>query len=73
MNPDIFLLQNDVHLLVQALNKFALEVDAADERKGALVNAGIHFSFRNKRKAMGQHDLLEATVTFRSHQKYRRC
>ena len=48
MNPDIFLRQDDVHLLVQVFNKFALEVDAADDRKDALVNAGIHFSFRSQ-------------------------
>lgn len=48
MNPDTFLAQDDVHLLVQALNMFALEVDAADDRKDALINAGIHFAFRSK-------------------------
>ena len=48
MNPDTFLLQEDVHLLVQALNMFALEIDAADDRKETLVNAGIHLAFRTK-------------------------
>jgi Trypsin-like peptidase domain/Effector-associated domain 8 len=48
MDPDTFLAQDDVHLLVQALNTFALEVDAADERNDTLVNAGIHRSFRSK-------------------------
>ena len=47
MNPDTFLAQDDVHLLVQALNTFALEVDSATDRKEALVNAGIHFAFRS--------------------------
>jgi hypothetical protein len=48
MDPDAFLAQDDVHLLVQALNTFALTVDAADARKDTLVNAGIHLSFRSK-------------------------
>lgn len=48
MDPDTFLLQDDVHLLVQALNTFALEIDAADDRKDILVNAGIHLAFRSK-------------------------
>lgn len=48
MEPDIFLAQDDVHLLVQAMNTFALEVDTADARKDALINAGIHLSFRSK-------------------------
>ena len=48
MDPDTFLVQDDVHLLVQALNTFALEVDAADDRKDILVNAGIHLAFRSK-------------------------
>lgn len=47
MNPDTFLAQDDIHLLVQALNTFALEVDSAADRKEALVNAGIHFAFRS--------------------------
>jgi hypothetical protein len=48
MDPETFLAQDEVHLLVQALNTFALEVDAADDRKDALVNAGIHLAFRSK-------------------------
>jgi hypothetical protein len=48
MDPDIFLAQEDVHLLVQALNSFALEVAAAEDRKHMLVNAGIHPAFRSK-------------------------
>jgi hypothetical protein len=48
MDPNMFLAQGDIHLLVQALNTFALAVDAADARKDALVNAGIHLSFRSK-------------------------
>lgn len=48
MDPDIFLAQDDVHLLVQALNSFALAVDAGDARKNTLVNAGVHLSFRSK-------------------------
>ncbi|HVB59941.1 MAG TPA: trypsin-like peptidase domain-containing protein [Ktedonobacteraceae bacterium] len=48
MDPDTFLAQDDVHLLVQAMNTFALEVDAADARKDTLVNAGIHHAFRSK-------------------------
>ncbi len=46
-NPEIFLAQEDVPLLVQALTMFALEVDAADDRKDTLVNAGIHLAFRS--------------------------
>lgn len=38
-------MQDDVHLLVQALNTFALEIDAADSRKDILANAGIHLAF----------------------------
>lgn len=48
MNPYAFLMQDDVHSLVQALNTFALEVDAADARKDTLVNAGIDHSFRSR-------------------------
>jgi len=48
MDPDTFLVQDDVYLLVQALNTFALEVDAAGDRKDTLVNAGIHLAFRSK-------------------------
>lgn len=48
MNPETFLAQDDVPLLVQALVAFAFEIDAAVERKEALVNAGIHFAFRSK-------------------------
>jgi hypothetical protein len=48
MDPDVFLVQDDVHLLVQALNTFALEIDSADDRKDILVNAGIHLAFRSK-------------------------
>jgi hypothetical protein len=48
MEPDTFLAQDDVHLLVQALNTFALEVDAAADRKHMLVNAGIHPAFLSK-------------------------
>jgi trypsin-like peptidase/effector-associated domain 8 (EAD8)-containing protein len=45
MDLDTFLAQEDVHLLVQALNTFALEVDAADDRKHVLVNAGFRPAF----------------------------
>ena len=48
MDPDTFLIQDDVHLLVRALNRFALEVDEAADRKDTLVNAGIHLAFRSK-------------------------
>lgn len=48
MDSDTFLAQEDVHLLVQALNTFALEVDAAADRKHMLVNAGIHPAFHSK-------------------------
>jgi len=48
IEPDIFLAQDDVHLLVQALNTLALEVDSPDERKEMLVNAGIDLAFRSK-------------------------
>lgn len=48
MDPDVFLAQDDVHLLVQALNTFALATDVAAARKDALVNAGVHLSFRSK-------------------------
>ena len=48
MDPDTFLSQDDVPLLVQALNTFALEIDAASSRKEILVNAGIHLAFRSK-------------------------
>lgn len=48
MNPDTFLAQDDVHLLMQALVTFAFEVDTAADRKEALVNAGVHFAFCSK-------------------------
>ncbi len=48
MDPDTFLSQDDVPLLVQALNTFAFEVDAASSRKEILVNVGIHLAFRSK-------------------------
>jgi hypothetical protein len=48
MEPDIFLGQEDIPLLVQALTTFALEADAATDRKETLINAGIHLSFLSK-------------------------
>src|SRR2546421_6589444 len=48
ITPDIFLVQEDIALLVQALKMFALEVDTAEGRKDVLTNAGIHLSFRTK-------------------------
>lgn len=46
--PDIILAQEDIPLLVQALNTFALDVDSDDARKDILINAGIHPAFRSK-------------------------
>jgi len=46
--PDIFLVQEEVALLVQALKTFALEVDTPEGRKDILTNAGIHLSFRTR-------------------------
>ena len=48
MNPDEFIAQEDVHLLVQMLNTLALDIDAADSRKDLLVNAGININWRSK-------------------------
>lgn len=43
-NPDIFLAQEDVPSLIQALTTFALEIDSAQDRKNMLINAGISTS-----------------------------
>lgn len=69
MNQDTFLVQDDVHLLVQALNTFALEVDTAAERKDTLVNAGIHFAFRSKLifASSPQHFANQLVAHFREH------
>ena len=48
MDSDIFIAQEDVHLLVQALTTLAFEIDAADSRKDLLVNAGIALNWRSK-------------------------
>jgi hypothetical protein len=48
IEPDTFLAQEDVALLVQALNSLALGIDAAEDRKHMLVNAGVHLAFRSK-------------------------
>ena len=48
MDPDVFLAQTDIHLLVQALTTLALDVDAADSRKDLLTNAGILLDWRSK-------------------------
>jgi hypothetical protein len=48
MNPDIFLTQEDIPLLVQALNTFAQEITTAEDRQNVLINAGIYLSFRSK-------------------------
>lgn len=48
MDPEVFLEQEDVHLLIQALNTFALEVDSATHRKNILMNAGIDWAFLSK-------------------------
>jgi hypothetical protein len=42
--PDIFLKQEDIPPLIQALSTFALEVDRAQDRKHILINAGIPIS-----------------------------
>lgn len=48
MDPDVFIAQENVHLLVQALTTLALDVNAAEDRKGLLANAGIPFNWRSK-------------------------
>ena len=48
MNPDVFIAQEDVHLLVQALTTLALDVDAAESRKDLLINAGIALNWRSR-------------------------
>ncbi len=48
MNPEIFLQQDDVPVLTQALNTFAVEVDTAQARKEILINAGIHLALLSK-------------------------
>ena len=48
MNPDEFIAQEDVYLLMQALTTVALDIDAADSRKDILVNAGINIDWRSK-------------------------
>lgn len=58
INPDIFLVQDEVHLLVQALNTLALEVATADEREDILINAGVHLSFRSKLILVGSSNLF---------------
>jgi hypothetical protein len=70
MDPDTFLIQDDVHLLVQALNTFALEVDGADDRKHILVNAGIHPAFRSK-LSFGKSPYLFANTLAAHFREYR--
>ena len=48
MKPDVFLMQEDVPLLVQAFDALALEVVTADDRRNLLINAGIHNAFLSK-------------------------
>ena len=48
MNPDIFLSQEDVHLLTQAFDALALEMATADDRRNLLINAGVHSGFSSK-------------------------
>src|SRR5579859_7002363 len=48
MYPNVFLLQEDVPPLVQALSSFALDIDSTHARKDILINAGVHSSFRSK-------------------------
>ena len=48
MDPNVFLTQTDVPLLIQALTTLALDVAAADSRKDLLVNAGISLNWRSK-------------------------
>ena len=48
VNPDVFLTQEDVPLLVQALNSFALEANTVDDRQNTLINAGVHQALRSK-------------------------
>lgn len=48
MDPDLFLIQEDVPLLVQALITLALEINTADGRRDILSNAGIHLSLLSK-------------------------
>jgi trypsin-like peptidase/effector-associated domain 8 (EAD8)-containing protein len=48
MNPNAFIAQEDVHLLVQTLTTLALEINAADSRKDLLINAGINVDWRSK-------------------------
>jgi hypothetical protein len=43
-NPDIFLTQEDIPPLIQALSTLVLEVDGAQDRKNMLINAGISIS-----------------------------
>jgi Effector-associated domain 8/Trypsin-like peptidase domain len=48
LNPDIFLMQEDASLLVQAFNTLGLALKTADDRQNVLINAGIHLTFRSK-------------------------
>lgn len=48
LNPDVFLSQEDVHLLSQAFATLALEMATADDRRSLLISAGVHSAFTNK-------------------------
>ena len=48
MNPDIFFMQEDGCLLLQALNTFALDIIIPEDRRDVLVNAGIQRAFYSK-------------------------
>jgi S1-C subfamily serine protease len=45
MNPEVFLEQRDVTLLVMALNNFALKINVASDRQNILESAGIDSGF----------------------------
>ncbi|HVB25528.1 MAG TPA: trypsin-like peptidase domain-containing protein [Ktedonobacteraceae bacterium] len=70
MNPDIFLTQEEIPLLVQALNTFVLDTTIAEERQNMLINAGIHLSFRSKMNSSVS-SLVFATKLVASFREYR--
>lgn len=48
LNPDVFLSQEDVHLLSQAFATLAIEMATADDRRSLLISASVHSAFTSK-------------------------
>lgn len=63
LTPDVFIVQGDSALLVQALNTFAFRVATVEGRKERLINAGIHHAFLSKLTYEGSSHAFANTLT----------